>query len=119
MSFALIPIMRLLPTAMEATTRLERITMAEYLAQDKMEEVRSQIHGTSPDYGFDKDYTLTDGPEAFPVPNEGYKFWVGDSTEPSFFKFLAVIVWFDTNNNNLPDPDEKSVILETIVANRV
>ena len=71
------------------------------------------------DYGFDKDYTLTDGPEAFPVPNEGYKFWVGDSTEPSFFKFLAVIVWFDTNNNNLPDPDEKSVILETIVANRV
>ncbi|MFQ5951835.1 MAG: hypothetical protein ACE5JK_00295 [Candidatus Omnitrophota bacterium] len=115
MALALVPIMRIMPEGMTATTRVERLTRATLLAQNKMDEVRSQIMSTNASYGFNKDYTET--VTAFPAPDDDYKYTVADD-QGANIKELNVTVWFDEDDDDSQDTDEQSVGLDTKVADR-
>ena len=128
MSMALIPIMRIMPEGMKATRRVERLTRATFLGQSKMDEIRSQILGTNPSYGFSKDYnestTAFPNPDDPPEPGFKYKYTVADD-QGAGIKELNVTVWFDENDNGAPDTysgpyeeDEISVSLDTKIADR-
>lgn len=128
MSIALIPIMRIMPEGMKATRRVERLTRANFLGQSKMDEIRSQILGTNPNYGFSKDYnksaTAFPNPDDPPDPHFKYKYTVTDD-QGAGIKELKVTVWFDENGNDEPDTysdpheeDEISVSIDTKIADR-
>ena len=114
-ALALVPIMRIVPEGMQAATRVERLTRAALLAQNKMDEVRSQIFSANPSYGFSNDYT--ESATAFPSPDDSYKYTVTDD-QGANIKELNVTVWFDTDGDDSQDSDEESVGLDTKVADR-
>lgn len=115
MTIALIPIMRIMPEGMKATTRVERLTKAALLAQGKMDEIRSQILGTDENYGFSNDYT--ESATAFPNPDASFKYTVTDD-QGTNIKELRVSVWFDEDDDDIQDSDEESVTLDTKIADR-
>ena len=115
LAVALIPIMRVMPEGMAATTRVERLTRGGLLAQSKADEVRSQILGTNPSYGFSKDYT--ESATAFPAPDSSYKYTVSDDNSANI-KELNTTVWFDEDNDGVQDSDEENVSLDVKIADR-
>jgi prepilin-type N-terminal cleavage/methylation domain-containing protein len=115
MAVALVPIMQVMPEGMMAVTRVERLTRAGLLAQSKMDEVRSQILGTNPSYGFSNDYT--ESATAFPAPDDDYMYTVADD-QGSDIKILNVTVWFDEDGDSVQDTDEESVSLDVKIADR-
>lgn len=121
MTIALIPIMRIMPEGMKATKRVERLTQAGFLAQQKMENVRRAIF--DPDYDFDN-INSSEGTTAFASPFGSYKYVVTDN-QGAGIKELNVTVWFDENDNDIIDTyaapyqeDEVSVSLDTKIADR-
>lgn len=121
MTIALIPIMRIMPEGMKVTRRVERLTQASFLAQQKMEDIRRTIF--DPDYDFDNTDS-SEGATAFSSPFGSYKYTVTDN-QGTGIKELNVSAWFDENDNDIIDTysapyqeDEVSVSLDTKIANR-
>ncbi|MCP4652267.1 MAG: prepilin-type N-terminal cleavage/methylation domain-containing protein [Candidatus Omnitrophica bacterium] len=121
MTVALIPMMQLMPQGMRVTRRLERLTQATFLAQEKAGSLRRTIFDS--DYDFDN----TDSSEsatAFASPFASYKYTVTDN-QAADIKNLNVTVWFDADNDNAVDDysaayreDEPFVSLDFRIANR-
>ena len=114
-ALALVPIMRIVPEGMQAATRVERLTRAALLAQNKMDEARSQVFSANPSYGFSNDYT--ESATAFPSPDDSYKYTATDD-QGTDIKVLNVTVWFDEDGDDVQDTDEESVGLDVKVADR-
>ena len=115
MTIALIPIMRYTPAAIAAARKIERQNQSVFLAQDKIDEARSRMLGSNPDYGFDHDYTT--GATAFSSPFTGYKYTISDNYAEDI-KILNVTVWFDEDQDNVLDSGEPNVSLDTKIADR-
>jgi len=117
MSIAIIPIMRLLPNAMVSTSRLNRLTIKSLLAERKIEELRNQILGKNPNYGFGKNYSVLN-PVAYPSPYVGFYYSIFDQdTLVSYLKLVSVAIWFDDNADNNAQQNE-IFNLTTFIANR-
>lgn len=127
LSVAIVPIMALMPKGMRTATRVERLTRSAFLAQSKMDEVRSQIFGSNASYGYSKDYTdpvSPTPPSAFPSPDTKYKYTIADDAGADI-KVMNVTVWYDENNNGNIDTysgayqeDEPSISLDVKIAGR-
>lgn len=122
MSWGIIAIMQVFPTTLLVSKDTEEMTRATFLAERKMEEVKSKILGRSTDpgypYGWNYDYNETG--ESFPPPDENYKYTVADTEDehPGEVKEIEVTVWHDSNNNNSWDEGENRIILDTKIAKR-
>ena len=117
MSIAMIPIMRILPDALVATSRLNRLAIKSLLAERKMEELRHQILGRNPDYGFGKNYS-TSNPIAYQSPYNGFYYLISDEdTLIGYQKSITVTIWFDDNNDGIIQQSE-IFNLTTFFANR-
>ncbi len=80
-----------------------------------MDEVRSQILGTDPDYGFSKPGGYDESGNFADDPD--YYYTVSDDMG-SDIKELSVIVWFDENGDGNLDEEEQNVRLDTKIADR-
>lgn len=115
MSIAFIPMMKLMTGGVERARGIDAITRSAFLAEGKMEEVRSLILGTDPSYGFSHNYTQS--ATAFPSPNGSFKYTVSDNAA-SNIKELNIDVWLDEDANSVFDDYEYGVTLDTKVADR-
>ncbi len=115
MSIAIVPIIRLNAGAMTVASEIEHLTKVSFLAQNKIDEVRSRALGTNASYGFGVDYT--ESVAAFPSPDDSYKYTVADD-DGTNIKVLNVTVWFDDDDDDVLDSDEESVSLDVKIANR-
>jgi prepilin-type N-terminal cleavage/methylation domain-containing protein len=110
LGIALIPLMELLPRALVHDAQVERETKVAFLAQQKLEEVKSKAI-----YDFNQDYN--ESATAFPSPDSTFKYTVSDD-QGSEIKEIAVNVWYDRNGDNDIDDDEEEIELNTKVAER-
>ena len=110
MSIALIPLMEMLPQALLLDAQLEREAKAAFLAQRKLEEVKSKAI-----YDFDQDYT--ESATAFPSPDSAFKYTVSDD-QGAEIKEIAVNVWYDKDGNGSAGSDEEQIELNTKIAKR-
>jgi len=114
-SLGLVPVLNILPEGLKSLRKVERVTMDVFLAQYKMDEVRSQILGTNASYGFNKSggYDETGSFASY----TDYHYTVTDD-EGSDIKELSVVVWFDEDGDGSQDVDEEAVQVDTKVAER-
>jgi|GEM_PF-608195 len=110
LSIALIPLMELLPGALVLDAQMERESKVAFLAQQKLEEVKSKAT-----YDFDQDYS--ESATAFPSPDSTFKYTVSDD-QGTEIKEIAVTVWYDKDGDNTVDEDEEGIELNTKVAKR-
>ena len=102
--------MKLLPEALVLDAQMERETKVAFLAQLKMEEVKSKaIHDFAQDY--------TESATAFPSPDSDYKYTVSDD-QGTGIKEITVNVWYDRDGDNNIDADEEDIDLNTKIAKR-
>jgi prepilin-type N-terminal cleavage/methylation domain-containing protein len=110
LSIALIPLMELLPRAVVLDAQMEREAKMVFLAQQKLEEVKSKaIYDSSQDYN--------ESSTAFPSPDSVFKYTVSDD-QGTEIKEIAVNVWYDKDGDNSVDEDEEGIELNTKVAKR-
>ncbi|MCK5450819.1 MAG: type II secretion system protein [Candidatus Omnitrophica bacterium] len=114
-SLGLVPILNILPEGMESMRKVERLTFDVFLAQYKIEEIRSQILGTDPSYGFAKAGGY--GGSGTFTGYSNYKYTVTDDNGIGI-KELSVTVWFDDDGDGVLDSGEESIRLDTKVAER-
>lgn len=110
LSIALIPLMEMLPQALLLDAQLEREAKAAFLAQRKLEEVKSKAI-----YDFDQDYT--EPATAFSSPDSTFKYTVSDD-QGAEIKEIAVNVWYDEDGNGSASSDEEQIELNTKIAKR-
>lgn len=115
LSVVLLPLVQMLPTMLKTNKNTEIMTKGTFLAEQKMEEIKSLIRSTTFGYGFTKNYTQS--ATSFPSPNATYKVIVADNQDPNL-KIIQVKVWYDKNNNNMIDSDEIPIILDTQICIR-
>lgn len=122
MTAALIPMMKLMPEGMRISRKIEQITQAGFLAQQKMEQVRLTILHS--DFNFNAT-SANESATSFALPFDSYKYTVVDDLAEGI-KNLTVTVWFDANNDSVIDTyagayqeDEPSVTLDTRIAYRL
>jgi type II secretory pathway pseudopilin PulG len=107
---ALVPIMKLLPEALVLDAQMERETRVAFLAQLKIEEVKSEVI-----HDFTQDYT--ESATAFPSPDSDYKYTVSDD-QGTGIKEIAVNIWYDKDGDSNIDADEEDIGLNTKIAER-
>ena len=110
LSIALIPLMEMLPQALLLDAKLEQETKVAFLAQRKLEEVKSKAI-----YDFDQDYT--ESATAFPSPDQGFKYTVSDD-QGAEIKEIAVNVWRDEDGDGSAGDGEELIELNTKIARR-
>ena len=110
LSIALIPLMEMLPQALLLDVQLEQKAKAMFLAQRKLEEVKTKAI-----YGFAQDYT--ESATAFPSPDSAFKYTVSDD-QGTEIKEIAVNVWYDKDGNGSADQGEEQIELNTKIARR-
>ena len=108
LGLVLVGLMQIVPSMLKVGTKIEIITKSTFLAEKKMEEIRSLIKSD-----YTKNYTQT--ATAFSAPDSLYKFTISDDADVNI-KVLNVTVWKDTNGNGVVDSTEYSVSLDTKVA---
>lgn len=120
-SMGLVPIMKVLPAALQVSSKIEVITKCTFLAEKEMERVRAELMA---DYSNDP---TSDPEQSLPTAADDrdlkYYYEISlpdppwdDSDEA--VNEIKVIVWFDKDNSESMDGDENRVILATKVANR-
>jgi len=114
LALGLIVVLRLLPEGVRSARDVERSTRGVLLAQYKADEIRSQILGGNP--GFDKPGGYGETGGGFP-DDPDYCYTVIDD-QASGIKELSVTVWFDEDGDGTQDEDERSIQLDTKIANR-
>lgn len=106
----LVALMQIVPGMLKVGTKVEVVTKATFLAEKKLEEIRSLINSS---YSVNRTQAAT----AFPSPDSLYKFTVADDAGANI-KVLNVTVWNDKDGDGAIDSDENSVSLDTKAANR-
>ncbi len=101
LSVALVPVMTWVPTSIQTKLKAERKTSAIFLAQGKMEELRSQIIGN-----FTQDRN-TPQPVAFPNPYQNFSYLVSDDLNPDL-KTISARVW------HIEKPDDETILYTKI-----
>lgn len=86
LSVALTPILIWVPTSIQTKLRTERKTIAIFLAESKIEELRYKIIN---DFNT---WRGTSSPQAFPNPYQDFSYTVSDDLNPSL-KTISVKVW--------------------------
>ncbi len=114
-AIGLAPVVKTLPEGLKSLRLVERNTKAVFLAQDKIDEVRSRILGDNTSYGFNKSggYTET-GNFSY---DADYCYAVTDDMGSSI-KEISVTVWFDEDGDGAQDASEEAVRLDTKIAER-
>ena len=110
LSIALIPLLEMLPRTLLLEDQLEQRARIAFLAQRKMEEVKSKVI-----YDFGQDYTEL--ATAFPSPDSEFKYTVSDS-QGLEMKEIAVRTWCDKDNNGSITEGEEYIELNTKIAKR-
>ncbi len=142
MTIVIYPIMRVMASALEESNDEEYLTHAAFLAQLKIEEVRSRascytdygaapvngcpMSGTTSDFGRLNPAaapTLTENAAAcsFPYPFQKYECTVDTGLVPGTndaLGYIQVRVWYDKDSNGTLDPKDPDVFLETQIAKR-
>src|SRR3990167_7616780 len=103
-------IMQIVPGMLKVSAKVERITKATFLAEKKMEVIRSLICS---DYSVNRTQAAT----AFPRPDALYRFTVADNAAV-LIKNINVTVWNDLDGDSSVDADEYAVSLDSKAANR-
>ncbi|OGB88090.1 hypothetical protein A3H38_03390 [candidate division WOR-1 bacterium RIFCSPLOWO2_02_FULL_46_20] len=103
-------IMQIVPGMLKVSAKVERITKATFLAEKKMEDIRSLICS---DYSVNRTQAAT----AFPGPDALYRFTVADNAVV-LIKNINVTVWNDLDGDSAVDADEYAVSLDSKAANR-
>ncbi len=133
MILAIAPIAKVIASALEASNEEMYLTQCAFLAQMKIEEIRSRascyttpgatdtcpISGDSSD--FEQDFTQTAAQCSLPSPFDRYdcvtatSFRVAPSagSDTGGFKVIQVRVWYDKDGDATFDAGEASVFLET------
>jgi len=106
----LVAVMQIVPGMLKVSRQVEVTTKATFLAEKKIEEIRSLICA---DYSVDRTQAAT----AFPSPDTLYKFTVSDDAAANI-KVINVTVWNDDDGDNVVDANEYSVSLDTKAADR-
>ncbi len=116
MSIAIIPLMQLFPQASLIANDTQQETRISFLAQQKLEQVKSQALGYF--YG-----NYTESATAFPSPDTDFKYTVDYFTasgdDGNQIRSIKVRVWYDGNNNGIVDGTENLIELYTKVSRRV
>lgn len=92
LSIALVPIMVWVPTSMQTKLKTERLTVAGFLCQGKIEELHRKIINN-----FNYDYHANS--VAFGAPYQGYYYNVTDDLG-SDLKTISVSVWHSESPQN-------------------
>jgi prepilin-type N-terminal cleavage/methylation domain-containing protein len=109
MAVALIPIISIFPNVFIINRQVEHVTTATFLAEKKMEEIKSQIFS---------DFSSSYGEfAAFSEPHSAYKYIVTDD-EGVGIKELSITVWYDENDDDVIDDNEDQVNLNIKMADR-
>lgn len=103
LSVALVPMLSWIPTSIQTKIKTERKTTSLFLAEGKLEELRSKIIK-----GFEEDYNINSSP--FPAPFEEFRFAISDNLNNAL-KTISVKVW------HIEGPEDET-ILYTQVAKR-
>lgn len=109
-ALALIPIMMITTQMLDSSMKDEHLTKVIFLAEHKMEQVKRELVN---DFSTSRDESVT----AFDSPYDDYKYTVSDD-EASGIKVIQVNVWYDEDNDNTLDSNERSITLNTKVADR-
>jgi len=113
LSVALIPMMDLIPRTLTNSLKSERETKVAFLAEQKIEEVKSQAINN-----FGIDYTISpSSPGYVAFANPTYKYSVTDNAGASI-KEIVVSVWYDADGGGSANGDEETIQLSTKVAKR-
>jgi len=107
----LVAVMQIVPGMLKVSRQVEVTTKATFLAEKKMEEIRSLICA---DYSVDRTQAAA---TAFPSPDTLYKFTIADDAAADI-KVINVKVWNDDNDDDVIDASEYSVSLDTKAADR-
>ena len=106
---AIIPMLGLFTGAPALHAQQEQQTRAAFLAQLRLEEVKSKAARD-----FDADYNKTSVSAAdFPAPDTKFRYTVSHSTADADIKEFSVTVWYDENDNNSLDSNELQFLLMT------
>jgi prepilin-type N-terminal cleavage/methylation domain-containing protein len=89
LSIALLPLLRWVPLSIQTHLKAERKTKAIFLAQGKLEELRTAIINN-----FDQDYNLN--PAAFNAPYQNFRYSIIDDLDSSL-KTVLVKAWHIEN----------------------
>ncbi len=117
LAVALVPMIQMLPGGLIIRAKIERVTKITFLAQKKMEEQINLFH-----YDFDHDSSISfdPGPTDYSsIGFPGFKFKVTvNVVVTNKLKSLKVTVWYDADNDDVPDSEEDLVVLDNQVASR-
>jgi Tfp pilus assembly protein PilV len=110
---SIVPITMILPRMLSGNQSVERENRAEFLAQMKMEEMKTKALTA-----FDWNYNVTTA-TAFASPYNKFKYTIAyvDGGNVNIKK-ITVTVWYDANNNNTADVSEERIQFKTLIANR-
>jgi len=111
LTITIVPLMLLLPQIMATNMNIEQTNRAGFLAQKKMEEMKTK----SLTY-FNWDYSESTA-TSFSSPDAEYMYTVADDYG-LYVKQITVNVWHDEDNDGTADADEEQIELRTIVTNR-
>ena len=111
LAIAIVPMLGLFVGAPVLHAQREQQTRAAFLAQRRLEEVKSQAA-----HDFDADYNKTSVSAAdFSAPDTKFRYTVSDD-QGANLREVAVTVWYDENDNNSLDDNEDQFLLSTKIA---
>lgn len=132
----IVPLARVIASSLEASNEQQYLTHCAFLAQLKLEEVRTRANcytnggadcppSFTQDWGFEEVFTQNP-PCDFPFPFTKYECtveYVSSTRSPLMdgdIKTIQVRVWYDKNNDDTFDPaeGEPDIFLETQLAER-
>jgi len=115
LGIAIVPLMEMISRASITSSTNEQETRIVFLAQQKLEQVKSLALTN-----FTDDYTQA--ATAFPSPDLAYKYtiyyYTSGGDDGNLIKSIRVRAWYDSNSNNSADTNEPQLELNTKVAKR-
>ena len=101
LTIALLPLVNWLPLSIQTQIKAERKTKAIFLAQAKLEELRTAIINN-----FDKDYNQLN-PLAFTPPYQNFRYSITDDLDANL-KTISVKAW------NIENPQDETIFYTQI-----
>jgi len=126
----IVPVVLSIDESLRTSNEVYRLTTAAFLAQQKMEEVRTRASCYTTDSGlpapincspsnvrYNLLFNFSQNPPCnFPSPFQDFECQVVYATRVglnNYFREIQVRVWYDANNNNTWDANESDVIFQT------
>jgi len=110
LSIAIIPIMSIFPQVLLMSSKMERESRITFLAQKKLEEVKSQAISD-----FSQNYSSS--ATAFSGSDSMFKYVISDVVDNTI-RSIRVTVWHDKDGSDTINGDEEWIELNTKVAER-